>query len=224
MAEGILDLMRSLTPRQIALGLAGVSALLLVIEDRRLVIVPLLMQHILLGLLSVTTFYLPIVIIRLGVGLSICMMLYITATHVERGLRQATHDPDAAWDPTQAPAPAHLGFGMGPAFRLIAAVLGGTIAYGLWRALPFEPIPDAYMLTAYWLVSIGLLMALISAEPLRMGLGILTAINGFEIVYLSIEQSFVIIGIMGAIDLVLALAISVCAENWLEHLRGEAHT
>ncbi|MHB0857268.1 MAG: hypothetical protein ACYC5M_06830 [Anaerolineae bacterium] len=222
MVEAILDSLRFLTPRQIALGLAGVSALLLVIEERRLVLVPLLVQYILLGLLGISSFFYPIVIIRIGVGIAICLMLYITAVHVERGLRRVGHTPNPAWDSTAAPSQPALSFEMGPIFRLVVAALGGIAAYGLWRALPFQPVPDEFMLTAYWLICTGLLMTLISADPLRMGFGILTAINGFELLYLSLEQSLVIIGLLGVIDLVLALAISVCAENWLAQLRGEA--
>jgi hypothetical protein len=82
-------------------------------------------------------------------------------------------------------------------------------------------VPASINLTGYWLVSIGLLLTLTSVDPLRMGFGVLTFVNGFEGIYLYLEQSLVVIGLLGVLNILAALAIATCSESWLESLRAE---
>lgn len=223
--DRIPALLDTLTPAQITLGLAVVSALMLVVEERRLALLPLLAQYILIALMVGPRIYRPILFVRAGIGIAICLVLFITARHVQRGLRvlvPAARDESPIWRTPPAPALRAISLAsMGPFFRLIVTILGGFVAYGLWRTYPIEGIPVELNLTGYWLMSIGLLMTLTSAEPLRMGLGLLTFVNGFEAVYLFLEQSFVVIGLLGIIDMVVALGIAACAENWLDSLQEE---
>ncbi len=56
------------------------------------------------------------------------------------------------------------------------------------------------------LVGIGLLHLGITARPLRISLGLLTVISGFEILYASIENSILVAGLLSLITLGLALS------------------
>lgn len=214
------------TPLQIALGLSLVSALIFVVEERRLAVLALLLQYGLWGLLLASHLYRPLLFVRLGLGVVICLMLALSAGSVQRRLRQLApllREGAPLWPATLAPALRAVSLaGMGAVFRLLVMALGGMVAYNLWRNYPLGLVPPEVNLASYWLISIGLLMILTSADPLRMGLGLLTCLNGFEGFYLLLEQGLVVISLVGMADVLIALGVVVCAEAWLESLGAEA--
>jgi hypothetical protein len=222
--DRVLSFLTSLTPGQVMLGVAAVSALLMVIEERRLSLIPLLCQYVLLGLLIGPQVYQLIVLGRVGLGVAICLVLYITAEHIQRALSKlkplfAGATDEVRYSPL-APAWRVISLGdMGPAFRLIVMALGGVVTYGLWRTFPLSFLSPGINLTSYWLISTGILLTLTSADPLRMGFGLLTCINGFEGIYLFLERSLVVIGLLGVVDIIIALSIATCAENWLDSIQ-----
>ena len=221
----IAERLDALTLPQIGLGLVVVSALLLAVEERRLSLFPLLVQYMLLSALSATRFISYIALVRLGIGVAICVMLYITTRQVERRPRSPQLLPVRFGQAGHAQRRgAFLGSGqysIGAVFRFLALFLGGLLAYGLWRAYPIAVIPAEISLLSYWLISIGLLLTLTSLDPLRMGLGLLTMANGVEGAYLFLEQSLIVMGLLGIADIVLTLAIIICAERWLHSVEGE---
>lgn len=223
--ERLLAFLDSLAPSDIALGLALLSTLMLVIEERRLALLPLLAQYILVALLIGPRIYRPIALIWIGVGVAICLILYITARHIQQGLRGPAPSPKEeipVWYASPAPALRAISLAnMGPVFRLLVTALGGFLAYGLWRSYPLQGLPAELNLTGYWLISVGLLTTLTSVDPLRMGLGLLTFVNGFEAIYLFLEQSFVVIALLGIMDIVMALGVVTSAEGWLESFQAE---
>jgi len=99
--------------------------------------------------------------------------------------------------------------------------LAGLTTYGAWRAYPLAMVPTETNLAGYWLISIGLLLILTSLDPLRMGLGALTIVNGFMGIYVYLEQSLVVISLLAVVNILIALAVSACSESWLESLEGE---
>ena len=82
-------------------------------------------------------------------------------------------------------------------------------------------MPGELSLVAYWLMSIGMLVALTSVEPLLTGFGLLTFMNGFEGMYLCLERSLLVVSLLNMVDLSIALGIVVCSEAWLESPRVE---
>jgi len=215
----------NLSSGQITLGLALVSTLMLVVEERRLSLLPLLVQYILVALMIGPRIYQPIVFVWIGLGASICLVLYLTARHVQQGLRvlpPPSREESAIWHTQPAPALRAITLAsMGPVFRLVAVAAGGFVAYGLWRAYPMPGVPPELTLTSYWLMAIGLLTTLTSVDPLRMGLGLLSLVNGFEIIYLFLEQSLLVLTLCGLVGIVMALGIAASAESWLESLQEE---
>ena len=213
------------TPLQIALGLTLVSALIFVVEERRLTVLALLLQYGLLGLLMAPHLYRPVLFVRLGLGGVICLMLALTAGSVQRRLGRLAllvREGQPLWPTNLAPALRAVNLaGMGAIFRLVVMALGGLVAYNLWRTYPLGFVPAEINLASYWLISTGLLMVLTSADPLRMGLGLLTCLNGFASFYLLLEQGLVVISLMGVADVLIALGVVICAEAWLESLGEE---
>jgi hypothetical protein len=61
---------------------------------------------------------------------------------------------------------------------------------------------------SYWLISNGLLILMLTEEPLKAGQGLLTAIVGFELLYTPIERSLALVWLWAILNLLLTLAIA----------------
>jgi hypothetical protein len=175
--------------------LGAISLVLLVSRDRRLALLALLAQYIWLGTQMSYDIYRSVALVRLGLGLALCLILYISAHHIENISRQA-QVPDA----------------LNTGFRLVVMALGALLTWGMWVRYPLAAVPDGLGLASYWLVFDGLLLMLMSTDPLRMGLGLMTVLNGFEGVYLYQEHGLVITGVVGIVDICVALGITLFAE------------
>lgn len=95
----------------------------------------------------------------------------------------------------------------GSIFRLITAALiilvALTLAPRLAAVLPGITQPE--VIGGLLLVGLGLLHLGITIRPLRVIIGLLTVLCGFEIVYASVENSIVVAGLLSAINLGLVL-------------------
>lgn len=199
---GTVAVLGILTPTRMATLLALTAILVLLIADRRLALIPLLAQYVLIGLLIGAQLYHPILVVRIVLGVAVCLILYLSARHYSTRVISG-----ASW--------AWGAGGASPVFRLFVGLLGMLIAYGLWRSYPWASIPTTVNLISYLLMVIGLLTVLIGSEPLRIGLGLLMFVNGFETMYFFLEQSFVVIGMLGSMQILLALAVAYFTETWL---------
>lgn len=177
------------------------SAVLLLINDRRVALIPLLLQYILLAFLVGPRVYGPLVLVRSGLGVAICLIMLVTAIHVQRTLPQTPRTGSRT---------------LGLVYRLLVIAFGGLIAYGMWRSNLLPQLDSLDSLTSYGLVIMGLLAAASSSDPLRIGLGILTCLNGFETAFILLQQGLLVVGLWGLIDVLLALAIVAGTESWLE--------
>jgi len=93
-------------------------------------------------------------------------------------------------------------------FRLFAAGLVLLAAFALARSL-VDWLPGANPLVisgSLILISLGLLHLGMTANPLRVTLGLLTALLGFETLYATVENSILVAGLLSAITLGLSLA------------------
>ncbi|OGO06481.1 MAG: hypothetical protein A2Y73_02785 [Chloroflexi bacterium RBG_13_56_8] len=206
-------------------SLVAGSALMLILEDRRIVLLPLLIQYLLLGPLIGSQLYSPVTAVRVGLGLAICIVLYITAAHLERELRELpplSVGEERRWRSRLTFALGlHELSGMRVSFRLALVALGGLATYGLWHAFAPPNIPSEISFISYWLMSFGLLTTITVREPLRLGFGLLTFLNGFESLYLFFEEGLLVITFLGLVDLGICLSIVTCAETWLDSLMRE---
>lgn len=210
---------------QLVLALAGPVALLLLLQDRRASLIPLLAQYVFVSLLLGGRLPSPLVPVRIGLGISICLILFVSAAHVERELAQVARIRVGSTGSDERPSARQIQEmvrdRMGPTFRLMLVGLAGLAAYGMWRGLPLAGIPQEVSLAGYLLIWTGLLISLTSMDPLRTGIGLLVILSGFEAIYLLLEKSYLVMGLLGASNILVALAVSVCAESWLESLRAE---
>lgn len=192
-----------------------VATVLLALNDRRLLMVPVALQYVLVASLMGPSVGLPLFGIRLTMGLAISAILYITASRMEKLLGQPVRRRPGNTSP-RTPL-----LQMGPVFRVLAYALAALLAVGLWNSYPLPSVPAGLQLSAVWLLAVGGSIVLTSADPLRIGVGILVAINGFEAAYLTLESSLLIVALTGLVDLVITLAIAYASDRWIESTMGE---
>jgi hypothetical protein len=197
----IFEQISAFAPQQVAMIVVATSAVLLLVNDRRVALIPLLLQYILLAFLVGPRVYGPLVLVRSGLGVAICVIMLVSAIHLQRTLPQK---------PSRGSSP------LGLLFRLLVIAFGGLITFGMLQSNLIPQLSTLDSLTSYGLVTMGLLVAASSSDPLRIGLGILTCLNGFETAFILLQQGFLVVGLWGVIDILLALAIVAGTESWLD--------
>jgi len=207
--DWLIRIAQGLRPIQVGAILA-LLMILLAFEDRRVSGLALFLQYGLLGLLTLPYVYTAVALARGVLAVGISMMLYLSAWRVQRQVRRRERN-----------APSPLGRqGLGALFNLSALALGGLLAYGVWSAYPLALVPRPLALAGYWVAALGLVTALIGEGPLRRGIGLMLIVSGCESLYLAVERGLLVIGLVGILDVMLALALVYTTEMWIEAQQG----
>lgn len=95
----------------------------------------------------------------------------------------------------------------GPVFRLIsAALVAMTISSLVIHSQDWlSSISSLTKWGSFYLIGIGLLQLSLTSNPLRVIIGLLTTLSGFEIIYAGIESSVLVAGLLAGVNLGLAL-------------------
>lgn len=213
------EFVRTLHPAPMGIALAVLS-LLLAFEDRRVACLVLLAQYCLFALLLAPQLYAPVVLARLALAVGICAILLISASRMQRALRDVASDDltPQALQPVSAQPKRRI---VQALFNLPALALGGLLAYGLWSAHALTRVPPVFSLASYWIVGVGLMVTLLSSEPVRRGIGLLLIVSGGESLYLALERGLLLMALLSIVDVLLALAAVYMGEVWLEVVRRE---
>jgi hypothetical protein len=95
----------------------------------------------------------------------------------------------------------------GRLFRLLAA---GLVLVALYTVSPparaWLQVPQAVLLGTLVLVGVGLVQISMTHQPLRVVVGLLTVLAGFEILYAALELSVLVAGLLAVINLGLVLS------------------
>ncbi len=98
----------------------------------------------------------------------------------------------------------------GRAFRVIAAILIMVAAIGIgqtnWMGVP--DIRQEASMAAAILMSMGLLQLGLFRSPLRVVIGLITLLSGFEIAYSVIEPALAILALLASVHIGLAMVAS----------------
>lgn len=92
-------------------------------------------------------------------------------------------------------------------FRLLGAAMVGFVAYS-WGPIISTWMPEVAPEQAYGgvvLLTLGLFHLGLTSQPLRVVLGLLTVLGGFEILYAAVESSALVTGLLASVSLGLAL-------------------
>ncbi len=206
----ILKTLSSIPGTAVLIGMLFAAALLVMLVNWRLLIVVQGAEYILIGLMLTRLVPLELAAVKALVGVMICPVLYITARRVHWGQRQLEDEEGAG-----EIKPRRLGWLISPGLpvRTIVAVLALALSISLAQRSPL-PITNDQTLSrdltvgTFSVILLGLLNAALAENPLKVGLGLLSILAGFELLYTAIEPTLTIVGFLGLTNLILALAIA----------------
>ena len=108
-------------------------------------------------------------------------------------------------------------------FRLLVAILVWIVVLLAAPALVAGlGIPAPVALGALLLIGMGLIHLGITTRPLRVLLGLLTVLAGFELIYAAVENSVMVAGLLAAVTLGLALVGAYLLDS--DHISEEPST
>ncbi|HEX9018892.1 MAG TPA: hypothetical protein VF806_06880, partial [Anaerolineaceae bacterium] len=91
-------------------------------------------------------------------------------------------------------------------FRFMVAILVWALVYALTPILAkLIALPPALVTGSILLVGMGLVNLGMTTRPLRVLLGLLTTLSGFELIYAAVENSVLVAGLLAVVTLGLAL-------------------
>ncbi len=176
------------------LALAG-GALVIVLNDRRWMLLMLALVYVASTWLSAIALPIQVSAVKLVAGMMACAVLALSIMRVGY----------------ESEIVAREGLPSGVAFRVIAVLLVSASAWGLsergWMLLP-SGVSRVATLGAMLLLSLGLLHLGISEEPFRVGMGLLTALAGFEIMYVALEPSLAVLALVAALHIGISIIVS----------------
>ncbi len=219
----ILRTLSSIPGTAVLIGLLIAAAILVMLVNWRLLIVALGAQYILIGLMLTRAVPLELAAVKALVGVMICPVLYITARRVNWGQRPEEEEEEA----TEA-KPRRLAWLISPGLpvRAIVAVLALALSIGLAQRNPLPITTDLALsrdltVGTFSVILLGLLNTALAENPLKVGLGLLSMLAGFELFYTAVEPTLTIVGFLGLTNLILALAIAYLTTAGVER-RNEA--
>ncbi len=109
----------------------------------------------------------------------------------------------------------------------MAALLTAVLAVSLALRNPLSVTNDVILsrditIGTFGLLLLGLLNILLNENPLKVGVGLLSLLAGFEMFYTSVEPTLTIVGLLGLTNLIIGLAISYLTTAWATHPPREA--
>jgi hypothetical protein len=183
------------------LGLAATAGLIVAVTDWRASVFALIVQYVLAGLLLTHVIPPEIAAIKTLTGAMICVVLYITARRAGWGRLPLAASPDE-----EPPSRFMLVLILGLPFRIMAALMGLALAYSAVLQMPLANVPLEVSFGVFTLGMMGILGIALADEPFKGGLALLTVITGFDLFYSSIVQSLTVVGFLGVINFMIALA------------------
>ena len=177
-----------------SIAVAFTGAFLILLDNRRVLLVTLAIQYVFVAWLISLSLPLQVAAAKLVAGLLACAIMAVALANV-------------GWTgqllvPKTIPS--------GTLFRAIAFCLVLMAAVGLggdvWMTLPKISTVASYGAT--FLIAIGLLQLGLQEEPVKVGVGLLTIISGFEVTYTTIEPSLAVMALLAAVHLGIAVVVS----------------
>ncbi|HXV43751.1 MAG TPA: hypothetical protein VEC96_11870 [Anaerolineae bacterium] len=220
----ILAQLQFLTQESALLGLFITAGIILTVRDWRTLILTLLIQYILVGLILSRLVRPDIAALKVMIGAFICPILFLSARQVSVSLSglPLLAEKRSVWDRgylsewwqnfsfgslikgrDRRRSPAATSF----TFRVVVVLLMILVAITLSNTFALPDLSTDVTTAVYWLVLAGLVTLTLTEDPMRVGHGLFTALTGFDLFYTTLEKSLLIIGLWGAVNLLLALAI-----------------
>lgn len=190
-------------------GLVLTAAFIVLIPDWRLALFALIVQYLVAATLLAQLIPVQMALVRAVAGALAILILYLTlrqkSERLRRAFRQAQDEVALAaverryWRDV---------FVVGFPFRLFALALVAVGILGIVSSLSFLDLTTEVLFSGMWLITAGILVAILSRDVLRLGLGILMFTNGFAILETAAESSLLLFGLLMISDLLIALVVA----------------
>ncbi len=161
----------------------------LVLHRWRINLTLLAMQYLAVFILASLEAPLSLTFIKFLVGIVVSATLYISCSEKKQLADE------------QAPLIKYIYRGLVSLFLLSSSI---AILNGLQAMLPIR-IPEPVLLGSIALIALGLLQLGMTNAPLQVLIGILSFLSGFELLYISLERSVLLEGLLAGVNLALAL-------------------
>ena len=181
-----------------AAGILITAGLLVVSRDWRLNVTALTLQYFFVVLLLTRLIRLEVAAVKGLTGWMICMVFYLTerrASVLEQSVAENGERASRRWVMSARAS-----------FCLLAGLLVSVASYTAALRFPLPEVPPDITLACYLLVGLGLLLIGLSEAPMQVGLGLLTFLSGFDLLYVALEPSLAVAGLLGAVSFLIALA------------------
>lgn len=192
-------------------GVFVTAGLMVVSRDWRLNVIALAVQYFFVALLMTQVVRLELAAVKALIGWLICLAFYLTEQQVKSLTRASGERSDLSfqgWFEARVDGWRRQGISVRAAFGFMAAVVVSVAAVAAVSAIPISQVPEEFALACYLLVGLGILLLGLSQDPLRVGVGMLMFLSGFDLFYVVLEPSLVVTGLLGSISFVIALGMA----------------
>jgi hypothetical protein len=201
---GIAELFASFSLLQLGVGIAITAGIVAIVIDWRLALFGVLLQYLLVSLLLDTELPAGLAMVKLVAGSVACLILYWTARRIEFALDQM--EDGRRWFNSNRDI-----YPMGLPFRFLALIFTALILFTLPSRFDLSLFPRLFLIPSFWLLAMGLLTIILTRDPLKTGMGLLTFQNGFELLYTLAEPGLLVLGLLGIGTILVGLVASYLA-------------
>ncbi len=192
----------------ILVSLVFAAALVVLVADWRLALFALAAQYLVAGVLLSQMIQSYSATARVFSGGLAALIFYITLrrlTEERRATFMQDGEPPVDWiERLYRPEVFIVGF----PFRLIALVLVAVGIVGIASSMTFLNLTAYVLFSGLWLIAAGILVAILSRDVIRLGLGILLFTNGFCVLQSGVEPSLFLYALLNISDLLIAVVVS----------------
>ncbi len=208
MLRALIEQWTALTATPAVIGVFITAILLVVSRDWRLNLLGLAGKYTFVALLMIQGMRLEMVALKGLIGWLICLVFYLTEQQSKSLTRASGETEDLSlqtWTAARIETWRRKGVSAPGLFGFMAALMVAVVAYAAASSLPLPETPAEISLVAYLLTGLGILLLGLSRDPLRIGIGMLMFLGGFDLFYTALEQSLVVTGFLGTLSFVIAL-------------------
>jgi len=201
----LIDRISFLAAMPAVLGVFVALGMIIISQRWQIEVLALVILYFFVGLLHTRIIRPEVALVKALIGWLICLTLYVTGRYLDerRGKQEKTEQEERVrWLPSlHADTP----------LRVLVLLVALIIAYMGSVYLPLPQIAGHVGLACYLLAIGGLLLAGMSEDPQRVGIGLLLFLSGFDLFFGALEPSLVVAGLLGAEGFLIALAVTFLA-------------
>jgi hypothetical protein len=196
----LLDFFRQLShlgglPAALLAGAA--AATIVIVRDWRLALFAYAVQTTMLAMLLAQALPVEWALLQAIAGGLVAVMLYLSARQLH-----ASGQTGLSWEARWPQMASTSGF------RLLAVMLAGVAFLSVHESVALPRVSPLFRDAILWLMLLGLLGLALHDEPFHAGLSLLTVLGGFSLLWFSLVQRRMLIGLADAGQVLLGLAIS----------------